>query len=130
MVASVLIEANVATVDWNCPDPRGPDTPPAKLAQNGYVEMNGGCWVGQVPLHVGAACGVMPILVEAGTTSLVNAVGRPESPLTGITPDGTTPKCAGSLPCVTSIGASTLKIKCELAEFGDGRKNTLIPMLS
>ena len=72
-MASVLIERNVATAGL-----RGPAPLPAKLAQNGYVVVAGG-HVAFGPLgHAGAACGATPIL-EAGTTSLVNAVGRPES---------------------------------------------------
>jgi hypothetical protein len=55
----------------------------------------------------------------------VNAVGRPESWLTGIVPDGTTPKYAGSCAAVTSSGTTTFKIKCELAEFGEAPKETL-----
>ena len=117
MVASVPIERNVATAEV-----RGPAPLPEKLAQNGNVVVAGG----QIPLtrHAGAACGATPIL-EGGTTSLVNAVGRPASWLTGITPDGTTPKYAGSLPCVTSSGTCTPKIKCERSEFGDGANDTL-----
>lgn len=116
MVASVPIARNVATAELSGPPPL-----PEKLAQNGNVVVGGG----QLPLgHAGAACGAMPIL-EAGTTSLVNAVGRPEISLTGITPDGTTPKYAGSLPSVTSSGNCTSKIKCERSEFGDEPKDTL-----
>ena len=91
MVASVPTERNAATAEWNDPDPSGPDPLPEKLAQNGNVVAN--VVAGQSPLQAGAACGVTPI-PEAGTTSLVNAVGRPVSWLTGITPDGTTPKYA------------------------------------
>ena len=134
MVASVPIERNAATAEWNDPDPSGPDPLPEKLAQNGNVV--GNVVAGQSPfgldavgMQAGAACGVTPN-PEAGTTSLVNAVGRPVSWLTGITPDGTTPKYAGSLPCVTRSGTCTVKIKCELAEFGDGAKDTVVWMPS
>ena len=95
-MASVPIERNVATAGLSGPAPL-----PEKLAQNGYVMVAGGQ---DDPLwHAGATCGTTPMFV-AGITSLVNAVGRPESALTGITPDGTTPKYAGSLPCLTSCG--------------------------
>jgi hypothetical protein len=130
VVASVPTDANVATAEWNDPDPSGPDPVPEKLAQNGNVVVAGG----QLPLtrHAGAACGATPIIpyVEVGFSSVVKAVGSPESALTGTTPDGTTPKYAGSLPCVTSSGTCTPKRKCERSEFGDGANDTLTPMLS
>ena len=111
MVASVPSVTNVATAGL-----RGPPPLPAKLAQNGNVEVN--VVEGQGPLHVGAACGVTP---KVGFSSAVKAVGRPESSLTCIIPDGTTPKYAGSLLCVTRRGTCTCKIRCELAEFGEVR---------
>ena len=127
MVASVPSVTNVATAGL-----RGPPPLPAKLAQNGNVEMNGKD--GQVPLHVGAACGVMP---KVGFSSAVKAVGRPVSWLTNVkdpefttAPDGASPKYAGSLPSVISSGTCTSKIKCERLEFGDGPEDTLTPMLS
>ena len=130
MVASVPIEANVTTAEWNDPDPSGPDPLPEKLAQNGNVLGSAGGVGGQVPLHLGAASGAMP---KAGFSSLVKAVGRPESWLTRVADpvtNGGNPKYAGSLPSVTSSGTCTCKIKCALGEFGDGAKDTLTPMLS
>src|SRR5262249_45921890 len=103
-----------------------------KVAKNGNGEVN--VVEGQVPsccnpMHVGAACGVTP---KVGFSSAVKAVGRPETSLTGIPPDGTTPKYAGSLPSVISSGTCTPNIKCERLEFGEEPKDTLawMPRLS
>lgn len=90
------------------------------LAQSGNVVVGRGDGDDGHPfgnaLHVGAACGVIPIL-EVGIRSVVKAVGKPERALTGVAPE--IPKYAGSVPCVTSSGTCTSKIKWRLAEFGD-----------